>query len=106
MICRLSTTGMSEHPNATALALDALGSTSRAEQAVRCLQGADRRARRGTSIRRYVLKAQPCRLAVLTFRDRQCPGSIPVTGHAMWPTAGPRNPVITRPDPVRQASAH
>jgi hypothetical protein len=23
-----------------------------------------------------------------------------------WPTAGPRNPVIARPDPVRQASAH
>jgi hypothetical protein len=23
-----------------------------------------------------------------------------------WPTAGPRNPVITRPDPVRQTSAH
>jgi len=52
MICRSSTTGMSEHPDVTALAQDALGSTNRAEQAVRCLQGADRRARRGTSIRR------------------------------------------------------
>lgn len=40
MICRSSTTGMPEHPDATALAQDALGSTKRAEQAVRCLQGA------------------------------------------------------------------
>ena len=36
MICRLSTTGMSGHPTATALARDALGSTNRAEQASFC----------------------------------------------------------------------
>ena len=35
MICRSSTTGMSGHPNAPALAQDASGSTNRAEQAVR-----------------------------------------------------------------------
>jgi len=50
MICRSSTAGMSEHPDATALAQDALGSTSRAEWAVLCLQGADRR---GTKRRKY-----------------------------------------------------
>ena len=50
MICRSSTAGMSEHSDVTALAQDALGSTSRAEWAVRCLQGADRR---GTKRRKY-----------------------------------------------------
>jgi hypothetical protein len=43
MICRSSTTGMSEHPNVTALPQDALRSTSRAEWTVLCLQGPDRR---------------------------------------------------------------
>jgi hypothetical protein len=50
MICRSSTTGTSQHPNVTALAQDALRSTSRAEWAVLCLQGADRR---GTKRRKY-----------------------------------------------------
>jgi hypothetical protein len=40
-------------------------------------------------------------------RGRHPPrGAPPGRQHAMRPAAGPRNPVITRPDPVRQASAH
>jgi hypothetical protein len=50
MICRSSTTGMSEHPSVTALPQDALRSTSRAEWTVLCLQGPDRR---GTKRRKY-----------------------------------------------------
>jgi len=50
MICRSSTIGTSQHPNVTALAQDALRSTSRAEWAVLCLQSADRP---GTKRRKY-----------------------------------------------------
>src|SRR5713226_3114702 len=55
----------------------------------------------GIHSRRSALNAQPYRLEGLTLRDRQYLGSMTATGHAIWPTTGPRNPVITR-----QASAH
>jgi hypothetical protein len=71
MICRSSTTGMSEHPNVTALPQDALRSTSRAEWAVLCLQGPDRR---GTKRCKYSdLRWAPGAIAaeMLTHRDVQ-----------------------------------
>ena len=72
MICRSSTTGMSQHPNVTALAQDALRSTSRAEWAVLCLQAADHR---GTKRRKYSAIGMPVSAegsaAAFTLRSRE-----------------------------------
>jgi hypothetical protein len=77
MICRSSTTGMSEHPDVTAVAQDALGSTNRAEQAVRCLQGADRRGWSGQEF------AEVGRCQFGAFFGQE----VPASGHELDPHA-------------------
>ena len=50
------------------------------------------------------LNAQPYRVAGLTFRDRQCPGSMPVTGRHLarrWPAESCDHPAGSRPPGVR-----
>lgn len=81
MICRSSTTGMSQHPNVTALAQDALRSTSRAERAVLCLQGADRR---GTKRRKYSAFCRHVKTQSLATSITLCSTCGPRRGHDQY----------------------